>query len=172
MSFEEDPEVIADLQFRASSQYDSSRTRTANYTWTSPKTVAMWKCKVPACGGVVEVAQDAIDAIETFNRMLKARGEVPIATSQIVYCERCRSEFQRGAPDRRRGQVDRMADVIKQPRDGVTQMRVKDKNGHSILAERAALKQPAKWGHPDITGLEQALQERRSSGKGGKRGKL
>ncbi len=162
MSDEEfDPEVAADLALREASVHDAARTRTANYAWSPPKTVAMWRCKRPGCQGTLEITQEAVEALETANRQLRRTGEKPLTTSEVVFCLRCRAEFVRSAPDRRRAQVDRMAYVIKQLKAGETRIQVRDKDGERWLDEREALDQLAKWGHPDVKGFEEALKRRR-----------
>ncbi len=105
MSHVEDPEVIADLKFRAYTERDRSRGG-ADYDWKQPETIGAWKCRVPACGVLVGVTQDAMERVAMFNRELHRRGEAPLDINAIVYCDRCRDEFKRTAADRRRGQVD------------------------------------------------------------------
>jgi hypothetical protein len=157
-----DPEVAADLAFREASERDTTRTRGKGvYDWTKVKFVAMWRCKRPGCVGTLEITQEAVDALETSNRELDRRGERRIATSEVVYCETCRKEFLRTAPDRRRAQVDRMAYVIQQLKAGETRIQVRDKDGERWLDEREAFDQLEKWGHPDVKGFEEALKRRR-----------
>lgn len=167
MSDNEDPEVVADLKLRAYTERDRSRSG-ADYHWTNPKIVGAWRCRVPKCPERVGVTQDAMDALAMWNRERARRGEDPIATGDVMYCDGCVAHMRATAPDRRRKQVDSMAEIIRQLKEGARHIRYTAKDGQRIVDEPAALEQLRKWGHPDVKGLEQALAERRQSGKGRK----
>jgi hypothetical protein len=158
--FEPDPEVIADLRLRESTSRDASRTRIESYAWSPPAIVAKWRCRNAKCKSFADVPEDAMEALCTFNAQLRARGEEPLETNLILYCDPCLAEFKATAATRRRAQVERMAVVIKQLKESRDPER-----------ERDLIAQLEKWGHPDVAGLVQAITERRSaeSGRVGKK---
>lgn len=166
MTYELDPEVVADLALRARTEHDSSRTRTANYAWSRPQIVAAWKCRRPGCNELVGVTEEAMHTIEVWSRELARRGEQPIDTARIVFCDACEVKLREALPDKRRAEVDRMAHVIRQLVAGDTQIQIRDHEGQRFVDERAALKQLASWGHPDVSGLEQSLATRNKKQRG------
>jgi hypothetical protein len=145
---DEDPEVIEDLQLRARTMRERSGNREAQYT--APVFVSEWACR--ACRELVPITADAMENWQRFNRMLAARNEAAIRTSEIVFCDRCRVEFRRTAPERRRGQVERMRPVI-----------IKLKRSSNPEEEREAIKQLETYGHPDVNGLVAAIRARLES---------
>jgi hypothetical protein len=152
---DEDPEVVADLQLRARTERERTGNREAR--WTAPVFVSEWSCR--SCRELVPVTAEAVENWKMFCRMLAARNEAPIRTGEIVFCDRCRAEFRRTAPDRRRGQVDRMRPVI-----------VRLKRSSNPEEERELIKQLEAYGHPDVTGLVAAIRARIES-KGTRAGK-
>lgn len=158
-SYEPDPEVIADLVLRASSERDPTRTRgEAVYSWAPPKSVGVWACRNPRCRAFAEVHQENLDALEVFNRQLTSKGEPPLDVTKILYCDGCLAEFKRTAPDRRRGQVERMAVAIRA---------LKESNDPE--RERELLDNLEKWGHGDVPGLVAAIREKRGQTNGKRR---
>ncbi len=156
MGDEMDPEVLADLQLRAQTIRErggSSR----EVTWHAPTFVDKWPCRNPQCRKPVEVTAETVDRYRVFNAELVKRGEDKMDFRAIVYCDQCRVEFQRTAADRRRGQVDRMAPVIRQV-----------KNSKNPEGETSAIVQLKAWHHPDVEGLVQAVRSR-LDGKGGQK---
>jgi hypothetical protein len=148
----QDPEVLADLAFREASVRDPNRTRSdSNYTWTPPTSVGVWACRNPHCRRLTKIYQANLDAFHTFNRMLAARDEPPLDGTKIAFCEDCTVENNRTAPARRRAQVDRMADAIRQL-----------KASTDPEQERELITNLVKWGHPDVAGLVTAIRERRA----------
>lgn len=147
MSEEFDPEVARDIQLREDSRRDFARTRGRGvYDWQPSPVVGKWKCRVPVCTNFVDVTEQAMETWALFNRELRRRGEAPIETSKVLYCPRCLAEYKRTAPDRRRGQVDRMGDGIRQL-----------KASPDPSSEHELIKQLEQWGHPDVHGLLQIL---------------
>jgi len=153
--FEVDPEVIADLKLRAATEHDRSRSRPTSYAWTPPKIVGAWHCKNPRCRVLVDVTEETMERFCMFNAHLRRRGEDPLEPSKILYCDSCIVEYKRTAPDRRRGQMDRVAVAIRQLKESGDSSR-----------ERDLIAQLEEWGHPDVTGLVQAITERRAAASG------
>lgn len=145
---DEDPEVRADRELRARTERERKANRVA--TWTAPVIADEWPCRV--CSEPVGVTQDAIDQFRLFNRMLARRGEALLDTRAIMYCDGCRAEFKRTAPERRRGQIERMRPVIQRV-----------KRSGNPEAEREAIKQLEQWAHPDLAGLVQSIRDRIAS---------
>jgi hypothetical protein len=150
MTDDDDPEVLADLRLRASSQRDKSRDRgDGDYSWTPPNIVGKWRCRNPRCGELVDVPEVAMDRFCAFNAELRRRGEEPLDRDRILFCPRCTDEFKRVAGDRARDRVERMRSAIielKQTRDPERQ--------------RELLDQLRVWHHPDVDGLTLWLRER------------
>lgn len=151
--FEPDPEVVADLQLRADSMHDRSRSRGREiYTWSPPAIVGFWGCRRPNCRGSVEVTQDALDFAKQCDGWLADRGEEPLERSKIAYCPGCLAEYKRSAPDRRLKQVELLAVKIREL-----------KESSDPFGERDKIDELAKMGHPDVNGLVQSLQDRRAT---------
>ena len=178
MSDEMDPEVLADLRLRESSEHDKSRTRGEGvYDWKSERVIGMWRCRNSKCAMHVPVTQDAYDHLEVFNRELAKKGEKPISTGEVMYCERCETEHKRTASIRRRNAVERMASVIRQLKAGEKRITIYTRETlegpwvpDRTVDEREAFEQLEQWGHPDVEGFRQALTARlkKQRGNGGK----
>lgn len=148
MSYELDPEVLADLQLRESTVRERGNRRSAPMpSWSPPAIVGQWPCKV--CKRPVDVPDAAMERFEAFSAALVRRGEQPLDEKRILFCDECRNEYIRTAPDRRRGQVERMRPVI-----------VQLKNSRNPEQEWAAIKQLEEWRHPDVPGLVQSIRAR------------
>jgi hypothetical protein len=156
MGDEMDPEVLADLQLRARTVRERGG-QSRGATWHPPTFVDKWPCRNPQCRKPVEVTAETVDRYQVFNGELSKRGEERMDFRAIVYCDPCRDEFQRTAAGRRRGQVDRMALVIRQV-----------KASKNPEGETAAIAQLKAWHHPDVEGLIQAVRAR-LDGKSGKK---
>lgn len=168
---DEDPEVVADLQLRASSEHDRSRTRAAAYDWKRPEVIGQWKCRAQ-CGRFCDVTQDTMEALAMWNRELKRRLEAPLDINTILWCDPCAKEKRRLSDGLRREKVDRTADVIRQIKDDVAGVRYRDKDGDHVVTRGKAIELLATWGHPDIAGFRQALAESSAPSKKPKRGML
>lgn len=82
-----DPEVVADLQLRSSSEYDRGRSRgNPSLTYQRPVFVATWPCRHPRCPERVPVTQDTVDQLETFNGYLTRREERHVGVEAVVVC--------------------------------------------------------------------------------------
>lgn len=154
MSDEIDPEVLADLQLRASSERDRTRSRNANYDWTPPPVIDRVPCRA-RCGNVADWTQEAQDAFETFNRILAQRDEGPLDKTRIVFCDECKAKGATIAGPRNRKHVDIVRDLVEQL-----------KQTEKPRSERILLKNLELQGHPDIPGLLDAIDQKRA--KGGK----
>lgn len=164
MSDELDPEVQADLRLRSSSQYDSSRSRpsaTALGTWKPDKPAGMWRCRgrnaQHPCPwrSMVPVTAETIERLMIFNGQLRARGETPIDSGEVVRCEQCRAGIAEARPVILRKRVDDIAALIR-----------KLKESADPCSEREMITQLEKWQHPDVPGLLRAIGEQRSANKG------
>jgi hypothetical protein len=82
-----DPEALADLQRRAASERDPQRTREAARP-VANDVAAKWLCR--RCRtAMVDVSAHVVHGLEVSNRELQRRGEPPIPTHQVVFCETC-----------------------------------------------------------------------------------
>lgn len=163
MSNEPDPEVLADLDLRESSVHDRSRTRPTEYAlgrWATDADVAWWYCKglnkANPCPqkAIVGVTADVVEQVFRFNAMLRSRGEPPLDTAELVRCMACRRGIAAQRPAALRKRCDEMAECIRQLKASSDPRR-----------ERELIKQIETWGHPDVPGLLQAIDERRRGGK-------
>ncbi len=171
MSEELDPEIVADLKLRAYSEHDRSRSCGEGvYDWKPPITVTQWKCRTPPCKVFVDVDAETVERWEIFNRRLKAQGEKPIASHDVMRCASCEVELAKIQPIRLRKRADRTASVIKQLKAGDKVIRFKDNDGDHGANEAEAFQMLRKWGHPDVEGLQQAMAERGSPNKKPRRG--
>lgn len=152
MSFEEDPEVLADLQLRDSSERDSTRTRGAGvYDWRKPGDVAWWKCR-GGCGVLVGVCEDVCEYRQQLNGYLRKRMEADIPVDGIVPCDKCRARFKQERAYRNWERKEAMAEAVKKLKDAKDPR--KDSETLAVLE---------KLHHPDIPGLLDALDAKRSS---------
>lgn len=163
MSYEMDPEVLADLKLRAATEYDRTRSRPSRDsigTWQPDPIVAGWRCRNDKCPEVVPVTQETIDRAEIFDRELVRRGEMPIDRKATVFCEACVRRFAASRGVVKRNAVDELAQVI-----------AKIKASPNPRNEHTLLEQLRKRHHPDIDGLLQSLEgpqdgvTRRAKGK-------
>ncbi|MBA3421673.1 MAG: hypothetical protein H0U12_07240 [Thermoleophilaceae bacterium] len=158
MSFEEDPEVIADLKLRAYSEHDTSRARPSRDRigrWAPDKTVGAWRCRRSGCAGLFAVTAEAVEHVEIFNRELARRGEDAIDLRQVAWCDGCRAAWLASRSTKARERVDAIAELVRE---------LKASNQPRTLTEQ--IKQLRKWNHPDLDGLLSAIEERLRSGKG------
>lgn len=171
MSFDEDPEVIADLRLRASTEHDRSRSHEPP-TYKPPVFVAKWRCKTPGCGALVDVTEECMERLAVFNSRLRTIGEMPIDPHSVVYCADCLDRDKAARSDRRRREVDRMAAVIRGIKGGDFPIRVEWNGQAHQLDEREAYEKLERWGHPDVAGFKQALIDGANSGGRGRTRKV
>lgn len=160
MSFEEDPEVIADLQLRASSERDGSRTRGAGvYDWKKAGDVAWWPCR--GCKSLVGVVEDVCAYRQQFNGYLRKRMEAEIPIDGVVLCAKC---YARLAKERSHVMFDRKAEVADAIRKLKDHQNPRGIDGqHDAKGAQAILELLKKRHHPDINGLLDAIDARRAS---------
>ena len=145
-----DPEVVADLKLREATLRDPTRTRRDPTTrWDPPKIIGQWPCRNQACRKPVDVTADAVEYFDMFNRMLAARGELPLESSLTVACTECRRLLEDHRAVRNRDRREELRDAIKQL-----------KASKNPPTEHDLIKRITKLGHPDVPGLLQALAER------------
>jgi hypothetical protein len=158
VSDELDPEVIADLQLRAATERDPTRSRNPP-NWSPPTVIGVVPCRA-RCGAVVGWTAEAEDAFETWNRILLAKREAPLDKTRIVFCVACRRGGRESTAADNRKHVDQTADVIR-----------KLKASAKPDQERDLLAKLEKLHHPDIPGLLEALRAKREKQTPGRRAK-
>ncbi len=158
MSDEElDPEVLADLQLRAASEHDATRTRispAAIGTWKPDADVTTWPCRRPGCEQPVGVTQDAIDYLAMCNGWLRKRGEREIPTDAVMLCEPCRKRLQGIYEKAHEKQRERCRELVQKLKASAT-----PRNEHEIIRALEDVK------HPDVSGLIESLAAKLESGK-------
>lgn len=150
MSDETDPEVLADLQLRAFTERDQTRSREMP-AYRPARVVDRVPCR-GRCGSVVEWTEEAEEAFTTWNRVLAQRDEAPLDKTRIAFCNACRDEGTKAAAARNRKMVDAIAGAIRELKDGCDPAR-----------ELELLGKLEKAGHPDIVGLKQWLANKANS---------
>lgn len=155
MSVEElDPEVVADLQLRAYTQHDRSRSRADNHsTWRPEATVGYWNCRREGCMGIIAITQDAVDRLDDANRMLQRRGELKIKSREVAWCDGCVKLFAKARADRLRERTDAMATCIRELKEHPN-----PRSAHDLIAQISKLR------HPDLQGLLEAIEIKRKTG--------
>lgn len=153
-----DPEVQADIDLRESTRRERSPARLEVYNWTEPRIVDRWRCR-GNCGGIVAVTEEAQHALEVHNRELANRGETPLDTNKIAFCEKCREQGVGIGAERNRRHVDALALIIGE----LVQMAADNSQDHD--RERTLMHNAKLMHHPDLDGLKQALRDRREKGK-------
>ena len=160
MSKAHDPEVIADLALRVSSEMDRARGKGVT-AYLPPNVVQQWPCRSrSACSEKVDVTEEVFEVFRSFNRELRQRGEEPIDAASVAFCLKCWARGQAIRADENRRQVDKVGEVIRELKQGTMT------NEQQVTA----FGKLRKWGHPDVPGLETWLRENRSSGAGKRRG--
>lgn len=150
-SFEQDLEVAYDLALRARTERDrrpaEQATSINGVGWKRPEFVGAWHCRT--CNELVPIQEADMEHVAIWNRRLRARGEEPIDTSRIVFCDPCREKHREAAPEKRRTEVMRMSEVIRELKSSPDPDR-----------ELATIRTLRDLGHPDVDGLLSALRER------------
>ena len=160
--FEPDPEVVADLRLRASTERDTTRSAKPP-EYVPPTFVAKWRCKTPGCGALVDVTEESMERLAVFNGRLRSKAEAPLDPHSIVFCADCEQRNDAAQSERRRREVDRMAIVIRGVKSGQFPLRVTWNNTEHTLTEAQAYEKLERWGHPDVPGLKQAIAERNAT---------
>jgi len=165
VSYEEDPEVVADLQLRSYTERSRKGISTEAFgaavrqAAMPPRIVDKVPCR-GRCGSLVDWPEDAEDRFQLFNRILAAKAEAPLDKTRIVFCDKCRAQGMAMQGERNRKATDMMRQLIVELRAGAKPER-----------ERELLDKIKKLGHPDVEGLVQAIQARRET-KGTRRNAL
>jgi hypothetical protein len=157
VSWEDDPEVVADLRLRAASERDRTRTGPVA-TYEAAAVVAHWPCR--ACRQPTELTETGADRFTFFNRALVARGEAPIDTGAVLFCGACRAEGTTYASRRNREHVDKLAEKIREY-----------KASHDSRRQAELEHEMAKLHHPDLPGLVEAVRQARATVATGDRGR-
>lgn len=146
--YEPDPEVVADLQLRARTARERPRTEAQVdkvLAWQPPEIVGQWRCRT--CGSkFMPITADALEYARMWNRILQRRGEAPLDPERIVFCDDCRELHRSHGADKRRDEVDRMAEEVR-----------KLKNAADPTSEQATIRTLRELGHPDVDGLVHSL---------------
>lgn len=151
-----DPEVLADLQLRAASEHDTSRSRgtTAPMGSWPPVFVVDWKCRNPRCEAGVPVTGDVVERLAIFNEHLRQRGERPIPHDAVLVCEEHHAELRAWRDRKLRERTDALADVIRQL-----------KASSAPAKEAALIARLSELGHPEPHLLMAALDAKSRGGK-------
>ena len=143
MSWEEDPEVVADLRLRSSTA--RSRQDNGPVAWRAPVIVATWPCRNGACRKPVQVTADGLAAAES------ARRRYPdIADHELVVCDACQAMLNAHASVVCRRRVESLAKLIREYKE--------TRDPHRMAELERELE---KARHPDVPGLVQAVRDRR-----------
>lgn len=166
MSDEMDPEVLADIQLRAATMRERSRSRISGAAigqWRPEADVAWWPCRglnrANPCPQrtLVGVTSDVVEQLFAFNERLRRMGDDALDSSEVVRCLPCiRGIAAQRAPALRK-RVGEVAECVRQLKASPDPRR-----------ERELIKQLEAWHHPDVPGLLQAIEER-TRANGGKR---
>ena len=144
-----DPEVLADLELRAASLRDPSRSR-KEARWDPPIVVGTWRCRT--CASAVGVTAEAAQRVAIFDAILGRRGEAALDTDAVMFCDPCRGKHTRLAALRRREEVDRLALAIRE-------LKACDDD----VRQRELVKQLEALRCPDLEGLVHAVTKRAAS---------
>lgn len=158
MSFEEDPEVVADLRLRAYTERSRTGISTEAFgaavrqAATPPRIVDKVPCR-GRCGALVDWPEDAEDRFQLFNRILASKAEAPLDKTRITFCDKCRATGMAMQGERNRKATDMMQQLIAELKAGPK----------SSDRERELLEKIKKLGHPDVNELVQAIKARRDA---------
>lgn len=157
--FEPDPEVLADMRLRDSSERDPTRTRGAGvYDWKPAILVEQWPCRSGSCGNTVGATLDDLQRRDQMNRELYRRGQSDIAKDKSMFCESCRASARKGQSERNRRACDEMAVLIRQLKEQRT-------GPEAGITERELVKRLESMGHPDVQGLVDAIKNKSAARK-------
>ena len=149
-----DPEDLADLRLRASSERDSTRTRgDGTYEWSPAALVEEWPCR--NCGtALVGVTAEQVSARAMFNTMLRRQNERVIDTDEVVFCPPCLDLARASGVERRRRAINETELLIRQ---------LKTLSDENDPRERSILARLRDLGHPDVEGLRKAIADGRAA---------
>ena len=166
MSFDEDPEVLADMQLREATLRERGRSREMP-KYEPPAIVGQWPCRV--CKTPVDITDEAIKDAEVFDRKLARDGDehgnhAPLDRNRIAVCDACRAKGMSLIGQRKREQVDKMAALIRELRGGTT-LPAPPGPAPSQQREAELMREIISRHHPDPEGLLKAIRDGRNGGK-------
>lgn len=119
--------------------------------------VATRPCR--ACGAPCDVTEAGMFALKTCNRILLARGDMPISETKTFACDACVGRVREASGEENRRNVDLMRAAILDLKDAI-----------DPASEKGTIEVLKELGHPDVPGLLLAIAEKRAESKGkGKR---
>lgn len=94
MGYGADPDLERERQLRArprTPEHSDKAVTERIGAWRPPTYVTMARCQAhPAgCTNLVGVTAEGMGALETFSRILQARGEAPLSLDECFPCDRC-----------------------------------------------------------------------------------
>src|SRR5262245_1613089 len=117
--------------------------------WEPPTLVATWPCRNASCAVPVEITQDTVDNLAMFNRVLAERDERPIPESAVMLCDACAARRREKLVESAQRLRERTAEPIRELKASPTPRQ-----------EHRAIRELSQLGHPDVTGLLAALEEK------------
>lgn len=124
----------------------------------SSSVVATRPCR--RCGEPCEVTEAGMEALKASNRILLARGEMPLNERAVFACDACDGQIRELAGEANRQRVDGMRAVILDLKDSM-----------DPASEKELLEALRELGHPDIPALLHAIGERKAGEKTPRRSK-
>jgi hypothetical protein len=169
--YDVDPQLAVErkLQRRGRSRANSDAAVAEHIAkWSPARVVTVATCRVKNAGGekcanLVEVTQDGLDSLETFSRLLSARGEQPLKLGECFPCAAC---LERA----RTTEADRNADRVTRVRRAIRQLKGEELATDEQMRE-AELMLEKRFGPTYIAELRSAIAERSGRGRGARRGK-
>lgn len=116
--------------------------------------VGHWPCRNPECRKPVEVTDDTMTAMATFNKQLRAGRNPPIASGEVVVCADCMKLL-----DAQRMRVQEKQRV--RTKEAIIELKA------GAIGARATFlyAQLEKDNHPDIAGLRSTIEEKQQGSK-------
>jgi hypothetical protein len=148
----EDEDEARDRQIRSDSMRDRTRIRKP-VRFEVDTVVAQWPCRT--CHQPTDLTTAGADRFEQFNKMLRARGERPLSTGEVLFCTKCEAEKRKHEADANRRKVDGLAEKIRA---------LKADPPPPPEVERVLVKAIEAAGHPDVKGLLDTIKAKREAG--------
>lgn len=163
MSFEElDPEVVADLQLRAATEHDSTRSRPTTLRFEPSVTVRLLPCRNGKCRKPCELTEDGQARIAQFNRILLARSDQPLNEHELLVCDECRALLESHKADRNREHRELMRKHVAALKNAADPFAKKGGTGEYVLADEWTYVEKR---HPDPRGLAAWLRDQQRTRK-------
>jgi hypothetical protein len=165
MSYDEDPEVAADIALRERTTWE--RNPSAGMpAYKPPVVVTHWPCR--ACKTPVAITEDALEQKAVFDRQLARQDEKPIDSNTIAICDGCQTKRWKLLADRNRERVDNLARAIRELRGG-TKFPQPPGPAPQRAREIELVRDVIKFKHPEPDALIKAISDARN--QGGRRSK-